>query len=71
MPMAPKFIIIVLLLATIASLGAGMLFLIRDPSNRRRTVTALTVRISLSLSLIAFLILAYFMGWIQPHGIGG
>ncbi len=68
-PMLPKLIIIAFLLAIVASLASGMFFLIRDPSNRKRTVNALTVRISLSLLLIAFLVLAYFMGWIQPHGI--
>ena len=68
-PMLPKLIIIAFLLAIVASLASGMFFLIRDPSNHKRTVNALTVRISLSLLLIVFLVLAYFMGWIQPHGI--
>lgn len=69
--MIPKLIIIAFLVAIVASLASGMVFLIRDPSSRRRTVTALTVRIGLSLLLIAFLVLAYFMGWIRPHGIMG
>ena len=32
-------------------------------------VKALALRVALSAALIAFLVLAYFMGWIAPTGL--
>lgn len=64
-----KFIIVAFLLAIVTALMAGMVFLVRDDGSRRRTVGALTLRIGLSLALIAFLVLGYYFGWIQPHGV--
>lgn len=64
-----KFIVIAFLLAIVTALMAGMVFLVKDGSSRHRTVGALTLRIGLSLALIAFLLLAYHFGWIQPHGL--
>ena len=64
-----KIVVIVFLIAIVASLGSGLFFLVRDSSNEKRTVRALTWRIALSLALIAFLILAFFAGWIHPHGL--
>lgn len=69
--MSSNSVIVVLLLAILVSLGAAMVFLVRDPSDRKRTVRALTVRITLSLTLIAILLIGFYTGWIQPHGIGG
>lgn len=63
------FVIIVFLIAIVASLGSGLFFLVRDSSNEKRTVRALTWRIALSLALIVFLIIAFFAGWLQPHGL--
>jgi len=66
--MLVKVIIVILLLAIVAALVTSGSFLVKDPSNRRRTVMALTVRVALSVLLIAFLVLSYRMGWIEPHG---
>lgn len=63
-----KIIIIVWLLAVIVALFTSGTFLVKDPSNRRRTLIGLTVRVALSVSLIAFIVLSYAMGWLQPHG---
>jgi len=62
-------IIIVFLIAILVSLGSGLFFLVRDSSDEDRTVRALTWRIALSLALIIFLVIAYFAGWIHPHGV--
>jgi len=65
-----KVIPIFLLLVILASLGQGLYFLISDKGNQsKRTVKSLSLRIGLSLALFAFIILAGFMGWIQPHGV--
>ena len=46
-----------------------MFYMLKDGSDKRRTVKALTWRVGLQLALILFLVLAYFMGWIEPHGL--
>ena len=64
-----KTIIVILLFLVIASLAAGMFTLIKDRTNSNRTVKFLTIRIALSVSLFVLLIVSFFMGWIQPHGL--
>ncbi|MES1942730.1 hypothetical protein PC39_01345 [Salinisphaera sp. PC39] len=62
-------VIVAFLFGIVAALLAGMVFLVKDNGSRRRTVGALTLRIGLSLALIAFLVAGYLFGWIQPHGV--
>jgi len=64
-----KALIVITLLAIIASLGSGMLFLVKDKGKGNRTVRALTVRIALSISLFALLMLGIATGHIKPHGV--
>lgn len=53
------------------SLFEGMYFLAKDDGdvNKTRVVKALTVRIVLSVTLFGLLILGYFTGVLQPHGM--
>ncbi|GAC1623914.1 MAG: twin transmembrane helix small protein [Nevskia sp.] len=67
--MLPKLIIAGLLLAIVVSLFSGLFFLMKDTSQSKRTMRALMLRVSLSVALIAFLLLASAMGWIHPHGL--
>lgn len=67
--MMPKLIIVVLLIAILYALFTGMVYLVKDRSDKRRVMKALTWRVGLQLLLIAFLIAAYFLGWIQPHAL--
>lgn len=69
--MIAKLLVLVFLVAIVASLFTGGFYLVKDPSASRRTVRALTWRVSLQLALIGFLVLAFFLGWIRPHGVGG
>lgn len=62
-------VIAVFLFAIVIALGAGMVFLVKDDGDQRRTIRALTWRIGLSLALIAMLVLGYYLGLIQPHGV--
>ena len=62
-----KFIPAFILVAILASLGSALYFMIKDGSRTRRTVQALTVRISLSVALFLFLMLGYWMGWFVPN----
>jgi succinate dehydrogenase/fumarate reductase cytochrome b subunit len=63
-------LIVGVLILILWNLGAGLYFMLVDKGRTNRTVNALTKRIALSVGLILFLILAIFMGWIEPHGIG-
>jgi hypothetical protein len=69
--MFAKIVVIVLLLAIVASLLSSMVFLVKDPSSSRRTLTGLKLRVALSVTLILFVLLSYYLGWISPHGITG
>lgn len=66
----PKIAVVLMLLAVIAALFSGLFFMLRDGSDKRRTVRALSWRVGLQAALIGFLVLSYFMGWIQPHNLG-
>ncbi|HTZ00588.1 MAG TPA: twin transmembrane helix small protein [Rhodocyclaceae bacterium] len=57
-----KILVVVLLLAVLASLFSGLFFLLRDRNGGRRTVQALTLRIALSLLLFALLMIGFQTG---------
>lgn len=62
-----KIVVIVLLLAVIASLFSGLFFVYRDKGDSNRAVVALTVRIVLSLVVFLVLVGSYFFGLV-PGG---
>jgi len=61
-----KLVVIILLLAIVASLGSGLYYLAKDDRGSPRVLRALKIRVALSATLITFLLLAYYMGWIRP-----
>ncbi len=61
-----KVIVIVVLVAILASLGSALLAILRGRS--RPTLKALTLRVALSVGLFVFLMIAYATGLISPHG---
>lgn len=61
-----KLVVILILLAIVASLGSGLWFLAKEDRGSTRVLTALKIRVALSAILIAFLIVGYFQGWIAP-----
>ncbi|MCR6663919.1 MAG: twin transmembrane helix small protein [Luteimonas sp.] len=66
-----KTLIIIAFLALILwNLGAGLYYMLADKGQTKRTVNALTRRIAFSIALIALVILANYMGWIEFHGVG-
>lgn len=64
-----KAVVALILLLILASLGSGLVFMIRDQGRGPRAVKALTVRIALSVGLFLLLLLAYAAGLINPHGL--
>ncbi|MFN3703792.1 twin transmembrane helix small protein [Thermomonas sp.] len=63
-------LIVGILILILWNLGAGLYYMLADRGTTKRTVNSLTWRIALSVGLILFVILAIYMGWITPHGIG-
>ena len=64
-------LIIAFLIVILWNLGAGLYYMLVDKGESKRTVNALTRRIALSVALILLVVLANYMGWITPHGVGG
>ena len=59
-----KIILLVLLGLVVISLFSGLYFMYRDKGNSRRTVIALTIRVALSVTIFAIVIVGFFMGWL-------
>ena len=57
-----KFLIVVVFLAMLVSLGFGVSFLLRDDSRSRRMLMSLKIRISLALLLLALLFYGFYFG---------
>ncbi|HEY4370715.1 MAG TPA: twin transmembrane helix small protein [Burkholderiales bacterium] len=64
-----KIFVVIILITILISLGSALVFLVKDGGKTKRTVNALTVRISLSLGLFLFLMFGYYMGWFVPNTI--
>ena len=64
-----KVLLVVVLVAIVASLGSGLFHLVKDDGQSKRMVNALTVRIALSVLLFVLLFVAWKSGLIEPHGI--
>ena len=66
-----KLPVLVVLGFIVFSLGQGMYYLAKDDGEADQThvVRALTVRIVLSLVLFGLLMLGYYLGLLQPHGV--
>ena len=64
-----RIVVIAGLCAVVVSLFTALYFLYRDKGVGNRVVVTLAIRVGLSISVIAFLLVSYFMGWIGPGGI--
>lgn len=60
-----KVIIVVLLLAIVASLFSGLFFLVKDESKSKRLANSLTVRVALAAVLIIVIIIGVQTGELQ------
>ena len=63
-----KILVLVLLLAIVASLFSGLYFIGIDKGGSDRAVKALTVRIVLSLGVFSLLMAAHYFGWVGATG---
>ena len=63
-------LIVGVLILILWNLGAGLYYMLVDKGQTKRTVNSLTRRIGLSIALVLLVVLAIYMGWITPHGVG-
>ena len=62
-----KIVVIVLLVAVIASLFSGLFFVYKDKGETNRAVISLTIRVVLSITVFLILIGSYYFGLV-PNG---
>ncbi|QEY60564.1 twin transmembrane helix small protein [Metapseudomonas lalkuanensis] len=62
-----KAAIVLLLLATVASLFSGLFFLVRDEGRSSRVVNALTVRVILAALTLALIAWGFYSGQFVSH----
>ena len=64
-----KWIIPVVLLMIVVSLGSALYFMMKDRGNSSRMVHSLMLRIGLSIILFLGILLAHYFGFIEATGI--
>ena len=65
-PEGMRYVVIVMLLAILASLGSAALFMLRGRGDSRRMARALALRVGLSVALFLMLMAGYYFGLFQP-----
>jgi hypothetical protein len=64
-----RIVILILLVAVVASLFSGLYFVYKDKGTTNRAVISLTIRIALSVLVFVLLIGSYYFGWIPSGGL--
>ena len=64
-----RILILVLLFAVLVSLFSGLYFVYKDKGGSNRAVTALTIRIGLSVLVFVILMASFYFGWIPERGL--
>jgi hypothetical protein len=64
-----KLLIVACLIAIVISLGSALYHLVRDKGESHKMARALTIRVGLSVLLFVLLLIAWWQGLIEPHGI--
>lgn len=59
-----RYLVIVMLLTVLASLGSALFFLFRDTGNSTRMLRSLAIRVGLSMTLFILLMAGYRFGFI-------
>jgi hypothetical protein len=67
--MAIKVLIVLMLVAIVASLGSALFHLSRSGGDSSKMARALTLRVGLSVGLFILLMIAWAAGLITPHGL--
>jgi len=64
-----KPVVVVVLIAIVASLGTALYHLATDRGDSSKLLRSLTVRVALSVALFLLLMIAWKLGLIRPHGL--
>ena len=64
-----RILIIILLIAVLASLFSGLYFVYKDKSGGNRAVIALTIRVAISILVFLILIGSYYFGLMPERGL--
>jgi hypothetical protein len=64
-----KLLVILVLAATVVSLGVALYQLSSGGDNSGKMLRSLTVRVVLSVTLFVLLMIAWRLGLIKPHGV--
>lgn len=64
-----KLTILILFAVILGSLGSALFYLLKDKGDSNRTAKALTLRIAVSIAAFLLLMLGYWAGLIEPHGV--
>jgi cytochrome bd-type quinol oxidase subunit 2 len=64
-----KVLIVVVLVAIVASLGNALFHLASGKGDSRKMARALTIRVGLSVALFVLLMIAWYSGIIAPHSL--
>jgi hypothetical protein len=68
-----KIILLLALIGILGALAAAGLFMLKNGSGSSKRgpnmARALAVRVAISVALFLFILLSYYMGWIQPTGV--
>lgn len=62
-----RYVVIAVLVLIVASLGSALFFVFRDRSGSKRAVTALAIRVGLSMGLFLLLMAAHYFGWLPDR----
>ncbi len=60
-----NFVILLVMLGILMSLGSGLVFLVRDRGKTRRTVMSLSVRVGLSVVLLMLLAIGFSVQYLN------
>ena len=64
-----KAVMLILFLGVVFSLGSALVSMTRkEGGDSRAMANALTVRVALSILMVAFLVIGWSLGWIEPGG---
>lgn len=63
-----KVVVLCFFVFILYSLGSALYYMMNDGAGSQRMMKALAMRIGASIVLFAFLLFAFWMGWIQPDG---
>lgn len=64
-----RVIVLIFIFLILASLFSALYYLIKDKGQSERTVKALTIRIILSITLFALLMLGFYFGWFPQRPV--